>query len=474
VVPRRGIARVLNSVFLILDPDLYSALEDWGYDGFVIGDDTAVRDLAHNNLVASDTACACTLAPRMHTDTDTHIAPLSSCQPFSLNGSTQVAQCSSTTTPSLPTKTSPPHLSKTAQSPSPHSNLASAVSSAQSGLFDNPYIPEDIDSAALTAAHEELAMDAARHAIVLLENRNATLPLDPKTQNIKKIALVGPFADTLNFGDYSGLFGSNPGDRAITVRQAMGEYIKQNASDVQLVTSWGSNSWLYNGQYPIPAYLLSTPNNTAGGLEATYFSDTNFSQPVTVRQEIPNRDWGLYPPQGLSSNNFSATWEGSVTVPSDAAGWFGVAIGPNSTAKLFVDDQLKGDVPFGPSGNILGNIPSLTFSQANGTAPPPGSASFSFKSGATHKVRIEFQTWNLFQKLENVNSVNAQIQLFWNLVDKADPVGLATQAAKDADVVVFVGGGAWNSDGESGDRATMGLSPNQSKSNGCSCRILGR
>ena len=39
------------------DPDLYGALGDWGYDGFVIGDDTAMRDLGNNNLVASDTAC---------------------------------------------------------------------------------------------------------------------------------------------------------------------------------------------------------------------------------------------------------------------------------------------------------------------------------------------------------------------------------------------------------------------------------
>ena len=268
----------------------------------------------------------------------------------------------------------------------------------------------------------------------------------------------------MNFGDYSGSAGAGPEDRAITVRQAMLEYIKQNASDVQLVTSWGSNSWLYNAQYPIPAYLLSTPNNTPGGLLATYFSDTNFSKPVATRQEIPNRNWGLYPPAGVPTNNFSATWEGFVTVPSDASGWIGVATGANSTAKLFVDDQLKVDVPFGPTGNFLGTIPSLAFSIVNGTAPPLGSANFSFKSGATHKVRIEFQTWNMFQKIENVDSVNAQILLFWNLVDKADPVGLATQAAKDADVVVFVGGAAWNSDGESGDRATMGLSPNQSKS----------
>lgn len=328
------------------------------------------------------------------------------------------------------------------------------------GLFDNPYIPDDIDSNALTAAHEQLAIDAARHAIVLLENRNETLPLK---QTIQKIALVGPFADTLNFGDYAGPFGSGPEDRASTVRQGILDYIKNNASHVDLVTSWGANSWLYNGQYPIPGYLLSTPEEEVGGLKATYFSDVNFTHPITQRKEIPNRDWGLYPPDGLPSNNFSATWEGHVLVPSDASGWIGLAIGPNTTAKLFVDDKLAVDLLFSNSGNFLSNIPPLTFSQVNATAPPPGSTPFNFVENASHKIRIEYQTWNLFQKLENVNSVNSQIQLFWNLVDKHNATGLAVQASGDADVIIFVGGAAWNSDGENGDRATMDLSPNQSK-----------
>lgn len=60
-------------------------------------------------------------------------------------------------------------------------------------------------------------------------------------------------------------------------------------------------------------------------------------------------------------------------------------------------------------------------------------------------------------------SVNAQVQLIWNPVDRDDPVELAAQAAQDADVIIFAGGAAWNSDGESGDRSTLSLSPNQSK-----------
>jgi hypothetical protein len=39
----------------------------------------------------------------------------------------------------------------------------------------------------------------------------------------------------------------------------------------------------------------------------------------------------------------------------------------------------------------------------------------------------------------------------------------AVDLAKSSDAVVLVVGAAWNSDGESGDRATLELSPNQSK-----------
>lgn len=67
------------------------------------------------------------------------------------------------------------------------------------GLFDNPYIPEIIDSQSLTAKHVPLTLEAAQKSIVLLENRNATLPIQPAAQNIDKIALIGPFSDVLNY-----------------------------------------------------------------------------------------------------------------------------------------------------------------------------------------------------------------------------------------------------------------------------------
>jgi hypothetical protein len=292
------------------------------------------------------------------------------------------------------------------------------------GLFDDPYIPDSVDSAALTAAHVPLTLDAAHRSIVLLENRDNTLPIKPDSQGIKSIALVGPFSDILNFGDYAGPWGAYPTANSSTLRQAMTAHLGANAPGVSLVSSWGSNTWLYNGQYNIPGYLLSA-NGVPGGLRATYYSDTNFTHAVFTRQETPNRDWGLYPPVGLPSNNFSVIWEGEVAVPVDRTvqGWIGVGVNANTTARLFVDGVLVADSPLTLSGNIIGNIEQLSYDMTNGTGPPPAAVAFTFEKGATHKISVEFQAWNFVQKFENVNSVNAQVELFWNLVDTKDPVG---------------------------------------------------
>jgi beta-glucosidase-like glycosyl hydrolase len=67
------------------------------------------------------------------------------------------------------------------------------------GLFGNRYIPENINSQALTDAHVPLTLEAAQQSIVLLENRNSTLPIRPAAQNISRIALIGVFSDALNY-----------------------------------------------------------------------------------------------------------------------------------------------------------------------------------------------------------------------------------------------------------------------------------
>ncbi|KAJ6579657.1 glycoside hydrolase family 3 protein [Mycena vulgaris] len=431
----------LDEVPAVVSPMLYDALADWGYDGFIIADDNAMKYLLTRHTVANSNA-----------DTIQ--------QWFNAGGGVQFYDFTldiflNTTVELVANHTIPKSTLKAA---------ARRVLSTKYdlGLFDEPYIPDSVDSAALTAAHVPLTLDAAHRSIVLLENRGNTLPIKPDEQGIKTIALIGPFSDILNYGDYSGPWGAYPTANSSTIRQAMGAHLAAAASGVSLVSSWGSNTWLYNGQYNIPGYLLSAAG-VPGGLRATYYSDTNFTHAAFTRQETPNRDWGIYPPVGLPSNNFSVVWEGTLAVPVDrnVQGWIGVGVNANTTARLFVDGALVADSPLTLSGNIIGNIEQLAYDRTNGTGPPPGATAFTFAKGATHAIRVEFQAWNYVQKFENVNSVNAQVELFWNLVDRTDPVGQAVEVAKTADLIILAVGANWNSDAESSDRATLSLSANQ-------------
>jgi len=51
--------------------------------------------------------------------------------------------------------------------------------------------------------HRDLALQAARESMVLLKNDNNTLPLDKNS--IKKVAVIGPNADIVELGGYSGM-----------------------------------------------------------------------------------------------------------------------------------------------------------------------------------------------------------------------------------------------------------------------------
>ncbi|KAJ5382055.1 beta-glucosidase [Penicillium cataractarum] len=424
-----------------VNPLLYDALNDWGYDGFITADDTGLSELLYTHQVTSTVAD--TIA-QWH-----NAGGMVQFYDFSLeeyiNATIALVSNGTVTRHTL-------------------ENLASRILGVKYdlGLFESPLIPEDVDSKALTMVNIPLTLEAAEKSIVLLENKDSILPLHPDRQGISQIALLGPFSDSFNYGDYSGQWGGYPVNNASTIRQSVAEHLATEFPTTKLVTAWGANSWSYNGQYNVPPYLLSA-NEIAGGLLATYFADTNFTDARVQRVETPSLDWGLYPPEGLPSNNFSVTWEGNIHIPVDTTtdGWLGVAVYANTSAKVYIDDALHVDVQATDSGNILSNIPGLSYTTTNETAPPPGSAPFTFNKNATHKVRLEYQAWSYVQKFENVNSLNAQVLLFWNLVDRTDPVKQAVELAGESDVVILAVGANWNSDGESGDRATLGLSPSQ-------------
>ncbi|WP_165043235.1 glycoside hydrolase family 3 N-terminal domain-containing protein [Dysgonomonas sp. ZJ709] len=72
----------------------------------------------------------------------------------------------------------------------------------KAGLFEKPYAnPNDIKSKVHTPAHIALAREIAEESVVLLQNDNNLLPLDKK--KLRSLAVIGPNADQVQYGDYS-------------------------------------------------------------------------------------------------------------------------------------------------------------------------------------------------------------------------------------------------------------------------------
>lgn len=72
------------------------------------------------------------------------------------------------------------------------------------GLFDNPYIsPDSARKFCASEDHRKLALEAALESVTLLKNHNNTVPVQP--EKYRKIAVIGPNADRVLLGGYSGV-----------------------------------------------------------------------------------------------------------------------------------------------------------------------------------------------------------------------------------------------------------------------------
>lgn len=72
------------------------------------------------------------------------------------------------------------------------------------GLFDDPYVdPAEAERIVRERSHRDLALEAARKTITLLKNDGGILPLRPGAT--KTIAVIGPNADRVMLGGYSGM-----------------------------------------------------------------------------------------------------------------------------------------------------------------------------------------------------------------------------------------------------------------------------
>lgn len=159
--------------------------KEWGFKGFVVSDYYAIWELSyrpdtHGHFVAKDKKEACKLAVEAGVNIE---LPEPDCYLHLVElvrtGILNEQQLDALVAPMLFWK-------------------------FKMGLFDDPYVdPDEADQAVGCEAHRELALQAARETITLLKNDNNLAPLDPS--KLKTLAVIGPNADRVLLGGYSGM-----------------------------------------------------------------------------------------------------------------------------------------------------------------------------------------------------------------------------------------------------------------------------
>ncbi|MGH7577714.1 MAG: glycoside hydrolase family 3 N-terminal domain-containing protein [Longimicrobiales bacterium] len=153
---------------------------EWGFDGVVVSDWFAIRQLIDRHRVASDAAGAARLAVAATvdielSDVDTYAALVDEVRAGRVDESAIDAAVR---------------------------RLLRAKFTL--GLFEDPFVdPERADSTSGAEAHRALALEAARQAITLLKNDGGVLPL--RAEDHARVAVIGPHAAEVLLGGYSGV-----------------------------------------------------------------------------------------------------------------------------------------------------------------------------------------------------------------------------------------------------------------------------
>jgi beta-glucosidase len=156
---------------------------EWGFEGFVVSDYYAIRELAerpelYGHHVAEDGLHAAALAVRAGVNIELPEADCYRELPAAVEaGLIEESELDALVAPLLAMK-------------------------FELGLFEKPYVDESAPLTIVGAApHRELALEAARKTVTLLEN-DGILPL--RLESLRTIAVIGPNADRPLLGGYSG------------------------------------------------------------------------------------------------------------------------------------------------------------------------------------------------------------------------------------------------------------------------------
>lgn len=203
------------------------------------------------------------------------------------------------------------------------------------GLFDNP--PQKDPFVIRSEEHKQLALEAAKESIVLLNNKNNLLPLD-KTK-LKSIAIIGPNAVEARTGGggssmVSPLYGVSP---LQGLKNALGENI---------AIHYAPGIAIRGDILPLEPEFLLPANGEEGqkGLKAEYFANVDVKgQPVMTRIDPwVNFNWGYDAPhpdlhRPDDRNLFSIRWTGKLLPPK--TGRYKLNVYHNDGVRVYLDGK---------------------------------------------------------------------------------------------------------------------------------------
>ena len=280
---------------------------DWGFSGFVVSDCDGIVDIYKNHKQVATPAEAAALAVKSGTDLE--------CGKVYLNLKEAVEKKLIT------------------EEEIDVSVKRLLMARFKLGMFDPPEmvkyanIPYDVVD---SKEHKELALEAAQKSIVLLKNKNNTLPLK---KDIRTLAVIGPNADQwlMLLGNYNGV----PSD-AITPLRGIREKVK----DTEVLYAQGCE--LADGMPTykiIPSSVLK--NGDQQGLKGEYFNNAELSgQPLfSANDSIVDMNWSDKAPRNeMDDDNFSVRWSGELVPDKSAVYQLGFVSTTNT--RLYLNDSL--------------------------------------------------------------------------------------------------------------------------------------
>jgi beta-glucosidase len=276
------------------------------------------------------------------------------------------------------------------------------------GMFDPPGMvpyaktdPSELDS----AAHRALALKLAKEAMVLLKN-DGSLPLKPTGQ---KMLVVGPLAEQTQvlLGNYNGI-----PSHTVSILEGLK---KEFAGDT--ITFMAGTGFLSREAVPVPNSFLTVDGKP--GVKATYLNEnivsfasaqTYLTQPIATRME-PGIDIAAQSIPDVAEHADPMTVKWDTTLTPTETGDYNLGVETDGFFRVFLDDKPV----------VMANYP-------HGVETITGKVHL--EAGKGYPLRVEFQ---------RTGKTPLHLKLMWGKIDQSvDPAVVAT--AKDADVVVAVVG----------------------------------